>query len=78
MTRFYFLSIFLVSMSVLHGCNSGPQTVVIVPPPPVPKEPDAIKKRSYLSGEKKVCIYSRMGNEEQIVINRDDICPFKR
>ena len=78
MKKLFVLSIFLLSMSVLNGCSSGPQTVVIVPPPPVPKEPDAIKKRSYLSGEEKVCIYSRMGNEEQIVINRDDICPFKR
>lgn len=72
------LPIFLLMMSILNGCDSKPKTVVIVPPSPMPKEPDALKKRSYLSGGKKVCIYSRMGNEEQIVINRDEICPLKR
>ncbi|MEK9685433.1 MAG: hypothetical protein VW226_12860 [Rhodospirillaceae bacterium] len=64
-------------VSLVTGCNYGGETTVIVQPPPAEAAPTAVKKRSYISGEKKVCVYSRMGTEEQIVISATDICPLK-
>ncbi len=65
----------LAAGTSVAGCNTTQN--IVVKENPTPKEiPAAVRKSSYISGRDKVCIYSRMGVEEQIVIDASDICPL--
>lgn len=65
----------LATGTLVAGCNTTQN--IVVKENPTPKEkPAAVRKRSYISGRDKVCVYSRMGVEEQIVIHASDICPL--
>lgn len=65
----------LATGSLIAGCNTTQN--IVVKENPTPKEiPAAVRKRSYISDRDKVCVYSRMGVEEQIVIDASDICPL--
>ena len=60
----------------LYGCGGAEKVTIIQYPAPEKPKPAAIKKRSYISGDKLICIYSRMGEEEQIILNSSDVCPL--
>ena len=71
------VGLFLIATgSLASGCNTTQN--IVVKENKTPKEiPAAVRKSSYISGSNKVCVYSRMGVEEQIVIDASDICPLK-
>jgi len=66
----------LTGFILTTGCVPEERTTIIMPNPPPVAEPKAVKKRSYIQGNSKVCIYSRMGSEEQIVIDLNSVCPL--
>lgn len=61
----------------LSACTDKETTIIYQPLGEQPK-PEAVHKRQYLSGDKLVCIYSRMGKEEQVILSRNDICPLRQ